>query len=416
MWISCSLSWYKLFASEKHGVVIVFVLCVMLRTVPELAAYPHPIGYDVINYYIPVVENLEEEWPTVANQFPLYVLFLDLVQLATGIGAHSVVTGVAIAMFGAFGASLYFLGRSLLRLGVIESVFLAIFAVFTMAVLRTAWDLHRDIFALTTMMCVFALLSKNKGLRETILVLALAGITVAADRMIGALLCISLIMYAVITRRKDSSVVSAFATGVFVILFLVSYSSLTSTNVSGNNVGAPPDETVSFYNAQNLLILFAVANGLLVAPAVIGFLRTNDWLLKVPLLVSLAGAFSWLVFPTAIQLVADRWTIVAGIFLAIFAGYGILYIIRDLRRRVAVMASCSILLVFAAIGMAYAVMPYDSPFVLYGIARQSIENFSPVTMQFNSVDIRENDEILSSIKWINQNTEHDAVIVGEKHW
>lgn len=385
--------------------------------IPELVAYPHPIGYDVINYYIPVVENFDEHWSTAAGQFPLYVLFLDSVHLATGMPAQSVVTGIAIAMFGFFGMSLYFLGRSLLRLDTIQSIFSAIFVVFQMAVLRTAWDLHRDIFALTAMMFVLALLAKNRGWKEIAVILALTALTVAADRMIGALLLVSLIAYAAISRQKDTTAVSVFATAVFLILMISSYSSpLSSANVSDNNIEITADKTPAFYNPQNLFILFVVTNGLLVAPAAVGFFRINNWLLKVPLLASLIGSFSWLAFPDISQLVADRWVIVAGIFLAIFASYGILHIVKHLKPRVSAVVAGSVLIGFAVNGIAYAVMPYDSPFALYGIARQRIENFGPVTMQFNSIDIHDNDEILSIIEWINQNTEHNAIIVGEKHW
>jgi hypothetical protein len=37
-------------------------------------------------------------------------------------------------------------------------------------------------------------------------------------------------------------------------------------------------------------------------------------------------------------------------------------------------------------------------------------------MQFNSVDIRDNDNLLSAISYINNNTERNAIIVGEPHW
>jgi hypothetical protein len=37
-------------------------------------------------------------------------------------------------------------------------------------------------------------------------------------------------------------------------------------------------------------------------------------------------------------------------------------------------------------------------------------------MQFNSLDIEDNGKLTSTIQWINQNTENNAVIVGEKHW
>jgi hypothetical protein len=36
-------------------------------------------------------------------------------------------------------------------------------------------------------------------------------------------------------------------------------------------------------------------------------------------------------------------------------------------------------------------------------------------MQFNSIDVEDNDDLLSTIAWINKNTEQDALIVGESH-
>jgi hypothetical protein len=146
LWIYTLLSRYKLVASGKHAIILVFALCVVLRATPELVVYPYPIGYDVVNYYIPIVANFEEHWSTVVGQFPLYVLLFHYVQVAAGLPAHSVVVAVAIAMFGIFGTSLYYLGRSLLKLGINQSVFLAAFVIFQTAVLRTAWDLDKDIF------------------------------------------------------------------------------------------------------------------------------------------------------------------------------------------------------------------------------------------------------------------------------
>jgi hypothetical protein len=47
---------------------------------------------------------------------------------------------------------------------------------------------------------------------------------------------------------------------------------------------------------------------------------------------------------------------------------------------------------------------------LYGIAKSRFEDFSPATMQFNSLDIKDNGKLK------NRNTEPDVIIVGEKHW
>ncbi|HEV3433315.1 MAG TPA: hypothetical protein VG098_04925, partial [Nitrososphaera sp.] len=182
-----------------------------------MVAYPYPIGYDVVNYYIPTITNFEDKWDTTSKQYPLYVTFLYLLTIISGLGAHSVVVAVIIIMTGIFGMSLFYLGRTLLKLGIGQSAFIAIFAVFQLAVLRTTWDLHRDIFALTIMIFVFSLLSrkKDKGWKPLALILVLTTLTVAADRMVGALFSVSVALYAIITRRKDVALTGILAIGMF---------------------------------------------------------------------------------------------------------------------------------------------------------------------------------------------------------
>ena len=403
------------FASEKHAVLVVFVLCIALRAAPELMAYPYPIGYDVVNYYIPTVTNFEDKWDITSKQFPLYVIFLYLVSITTGLPAYSVVVAVIIAMTGIFGISLFYLVRTLLKLGISHSAYIAIFAIVQLAVLRTTWDFHRDIFALTIMMFVFSLLSrKNAGWKSLAIIIVLTTLTVAADRMVGALFSVSVAVYAIMTRRRDIALTGILAIGMFFALAVPTQSTpdiktITSTEIPQNN-----NELKEFYNPADLLIFFVVVNGLLVAAAAIGFLSMkNSLLLKIPLLVCLMGSFSWLVFPENRYLLADRWIILAGIFLSVFAGYGVLHLIRNLKRRFTIAGF--ILGAFAILGVSYAVIPYHNASALYGITGLHSKNLPPLTMQFNSIDVEDNDELLSAIAWINKNTEQDALIVGESH-
>lgn len=414
MYIS-SLSKSRPFTSEKLAILVVFTLCIALRAAPELMAYPYPIGYDVINYYIPTLTNFEDKWDTVSKQFPLYVTFLYLVSITTGLPAYSVVVGVVIVMTGIFGISLFYLGRTLLKLGISHSAFIAIFAILQLAVLRTTWDLHRDIFALTIMMFVFSLLSrKNAGWKPLALILVLTTLTVAADRMVGALFIVSAAVYAIVTRRRDVALIGILAIGMFFALAVPTQSfpnikTITTAEMLQNN-----NEVNEFYSPANLVIFFAALNGLLVGAGAIGFLSMKNSLLKIPLLVCLMGSFSWLAFPENRHLLADRWIILAGIFLSVFAGYGILHLIRNLKKRFTIAGF--ILGAFAVLGLSYAVIPHHSASVLYGIIGVHAENLPPVTMQFNSIDIEDNDDLLSTIAWINKNTEQDAIIVGESHW
>jgi hypothetical protein len=405
----------RLFTSEKHTVLVVFILCIALRAAPELIAYPYPIGYDVINYYIPTVTNFEDKWDIVSKQFPFYVTFLYLVSITTGLPAHSVVVAVIIVMTGIFGISLFYLGRTLLRLGISHSAYIAIFAIVQLAVLRTTWDFHRDIFALTMMMFVFSLFSrKNAGWKPLALILVLATLTVAADRMVGALFSLSLVVYAIVTRRRDAALTGIFAIVMFYALALPTQSVPNITTITSTEIPQNNNELREFYNPADLLIFFVVVNGLLVAAAAIGFLKMrNSLLLKIPLLICLIGSFSWLLFPENRYLLADRWIILAGIFLSVFAGYGVLHLVRNLKKRSAIAGF--ILGAFAVLGVSYAVIPHHSASAIYGIVGVHAKNLPPVTMQFNSIDVEDNDELLSTIAWINENTEQDAVIVGESH-
>jgi hypothetical protein len=409
------LSKSRPFTSEKHAMLVVFILCVALRAAPELMSYPYPIGYDVINYYIPTVTNFEDKWDTVSKQFPLYVTFLYLLSITTGLPAYSVVVAVVIVMTGIFGISLFYLGRTVLKIGISHSAFIAIFAILQLAVLRTTWDLHRDIFALSIMIFVFSLLSrKNAGGKPLALILVLTILTVAADRMVGALFSVSVAVYAIVTRRRDIALTGIIAIGMFYALAVPTQSTpdiktITTAEILQNN-----NELKEFYNPANLLIFFVVINGLLVAAAAIGFLNMKNTLLKIPLLVCLIGSFSWLAFPENRHLLADRWIILAGIFLSVFAGYGILHLIRNLKKRFTIAGF--ILGAFAVLGLSYAVIPHHSASALYGIIGVHAENLPPVTMQFNSIDVEDNDDLLSTIAWINKNTELDALIVGENHW
>jgi len=415
LWRHIAISNYRTFANERYAAIFVFVVCIMVRIIPELVAYPFPIGYDVVNYYIPVVANFDQHWPIVVTQFPLYVLILHFVNLATGLSDHSTVVIVAITMFGVFGVSLFYSGRTFFGLRLWESIFLAIFAIFQMAILRTAWDLHRDIFALTTMLLSFSLVRRRVTNMKTIIaILALATLTVAADRMVGILFCISLLAWALIDRDRFTALLTVFATSIFAVLLISSF--YANFNVSPSAIEISAKNTQSFYNPQNLMVLFVVVNGLLAAPASIGFIYAKSNLFKIVLCLSLIASFSWLVFPDLGQLVADRWIVLAGIFLSVFAAYGIIYLIRKLKVTHAIIAASFGLAVFAAIGLGYASMSYDRPFFLYALARPYIEDFAPVTMQFNALDVQDNDKLLSAITWINENTEHEAIIVGEKHW
>ena len=406
----------RLISHEKYAVLFIFSIASLIRILPELIAYPYPIGYDVINYYIPVVTNFDKFWSTISTQFPFYVSLLHVINTSLSISPHFVVTTFAILTYGIFGISVFFIGRKILKIDISYSMYLAFFIIFQLTVLRTTWDLHRDLFSLSTMFLMFSLIYNRKQTNNRIVIAALilSAITAMSDRMVGLLCTISLLIYTFTDKNRLTILCSVVCTFFFVASLVYGYGTLYSNPIESLK-SLPQTISPTLYNPTNLLILFLVYNGLVTPVGIIGFKVAKNKLLKIPLLISVTGAFSWLIFQDLELLVADRWIILCGIFLSIFAGYGIIQLAQKKNTYIAKILAASFLCIVVAIGIIYAVMPYDG-FSVYGIVGKYIQNFVPLTMQFNSLDISHNDNLIDLISWINKNTDPNSLIIGAKHW
>jgi hypothetical protein len=405
------------YLNKRLGILVVFSVGCLLRLVPEVVAYPYPIGYDVINYYIPVISNFEENWPSISKQFPFYAYILYLVNTNLGLDPQTTVTTISIITFGFFAVSIFGIGVRLLKLPTNYGILFVAFIIFQIAVLRTAWDLHKDIFALTTMFFAFSLLpvvKRSVNLNVILLVISLCVITAIADRMVGILFIFSLIIYSILNRSRMILLYVFAAIGLAISMIPVTqyFSNLNMITLSTETIAST--STPESYTPLNLFVIFVVINGLLIPLAIMGFIRIKENLLKISLLVTIAGTFTWIVFPYSEGLAADRWTILCGIFLSIFAAYAIVNFIQS-KVRLTKTIAYSIFAFFIIIGLMYAVLPYDKPLLLHWIARENLQYYIPLTMQFNSIDVKNNDDLLSAILWINDNTDTNAIIVGEKH-
>ena len=394
----------------------------MVRVIPEIVAHPYPVGYDVINYYIPVITNFQEYWPIVSEQYPLYVLILHFFQAATDLQPQILVSISGLILYGFFSVSLFIMSRRLFGLGEFYSMYLTLFVIFQLPVLRTAWDLHKDILSLTLFMIAISLifpLRPKIGWYSLIGTSFIASVAVSLDKMIGALLVGSFLIYGFVVRSKYISLLSLIIVGFFAAAIASHYGSIgqpfnVSAEYSETNLLSQNSEP---YSPKSLLTLFLVVNCPLLVPAGFGFIYSDNRLLKIAVAISAIGSFSWVIFPDMRAIAADRWIFVLGIFLSIFAGYGIVRYAqtkthpRFRRRLLCLVLGSSIIL-----GLTYETMPYHLASFSENTLGQSIEPFGPATMQFNSIAVKDTGELLKTINWINENVPKDAIIIGEKHW
>ena len=394
----------------------------MVRAIPDMVAHPYPVGYDVINYYIPVITNFQEYWPIVSEQYPLYVLILHFFQAATDLQPQILVSMSGLILYGFFSVSLFIMSRRLFGLGEFYSLYLTLFVIFQLPVLRTAWDLHKDILSLTLFMIAISIifpLRPKIGWYSLICSSFVASVAVSLDKMIGALLVGSFLIYGFVFRSKYISLLSLIIVGFFAAAIASDYGSIgqpfnVSSEYSETNLLSQNSEP---YSPKSLLTLFLVVNCPLLVPAGFGLIYSDNRLLKIAVAISAIGSFSWVIFPDMRAIAADRWIFVLGIFLSIFAGYGIVRYAqtkthpRFRRRLLCLVLGSSIIL-----GLTYETMPYHIASFSENMLGQSIEPFGPATMQFNSIAVKDTGELLKTINWINENVPKDAIIIGEKHW
>jgi hypothetical protein len=468
------------------AILLIFSMGFLVGLVPYVVSYPFPIGYDVVNYYIPVTANFDQHWSKISIQFPLYAYLLHLINITTGLSPYQSVIILASIMSGVFAISLFLLSTKLLNLSIEYSLFLSVFVIFQVAVLRTIWDLHRDLFTLSLMSLIFSLIYGKSGkdkeaekevelkdkekqsgklvsirrqLQKHIIIrylnfksipfiaslTLLSALTSSADRMTGGLFTISIVIYSfAVVRTKVSILCASIALFFFITAAVPSYNviingifqeqELTTTLKSpiiksSSLISSNINDIDNNYNPINLLVLFIVITGLLLPTGIIGIkeLFKSKNVLIIPLTITIILSFSWILFPYKESLVADRWIILSGVFLSIFSGYGLINLVQRIKivsnnnsllikKYAKKIILLSVIAIFIVIGIIYEVMPTTQAFVIYGITHKNIGSFMPLTMQINSVDIKDNQKLLSSVSWINNHTEHNAIIIGEKHW
>jgi hypothetical protein len=404
--------------SKKYPYLIVFSVAIVLRLVPEILAFPYPVGYDVINYYLPVIKNFEQYWPTISNQFPFYVSLLYGISEVFRAEPQLVISSSIVLVFGLFSIAIFSIGRNLLRLDNFQSIFLSIFVIFQLGVLRTSWDLHKDMFALSLTFFSLLFISKIPKLSKNLIAVtaALNIVTVLADRMIGLLLSVTLIGSFILTRDSGLAMIAVFVIVIYALSLQANHD-----NIEYNlKMVGPNNSTNEIYNPTNLIVLFLVMNAILLPSGIVGFIKSKLIIFKIPLLISVIGSFTWIIFPNTSAFLPDRWIVIFSIFLSLFSGYGFISLIEN--RRISISTRnlnnyLIVLLPFIFLGSAFAVSPNNSYFNIYGVFHQFIGPYGPLTMQYNSISVPESRSLLSVIDWINNdtNTPEGSVIMGSKH-
>ena len=81
-----------------------------------------------------------------------------------------------------------------------------------------------------------------------------------------------------------------------------------------------------------------------------------------------------------------------------------------------ILTTAMIFLIFAQIGISYAVLPYNAQASIISLFETNIQDFVPKSMQFNSVRIDQSPMLQDMINWLNENTSTRSKIIGSSDW
>jgi hypothetical protein len=402
---------------DKYSYLIVFSVAIILRLIPEILAYPYPIGYDVINYYFPILKHFDDYSSTISNQFPLYLSLLHTISSIVNIDPRIVITSSVVLLYGMFALVVFSIANKLLHLHNLQSIFVSMFVIFQFSTLRTSWDLHKDLFAITlTFFCLYYI-EKSQNIRKMLaLVIPLGILAVLADRMIGFLLSLSLVISSIVRRDKILGSVALVIVIVYAFYLFTNFAPISTNLEMASNKGKQNE----IFNPINLIVLFLVMNAMLLPTGIVGLwnLKSTMNIFKIPFFITLVASFSWIVFPNTSAFLPDRWITIFSIFLSLFAGYGFVLLIEKgnfgiLNKKLNYYLV--IIIPFLFLGSAFAMSPNNSYFNIYDVFHPYISQFGPLTMQYNSISLPESRSLLSAIDWIENHTQKDSVIMGSKH-
>ncbi len=392
-----------------------FLVGCLIRIIPELIAYPYPIGYDTINYYIPLAAGFQHE------PFQFYTYLIYIFKSFIPLHSQSLILCLSSITYGIFSVSIYLLLKGL---NLKPAWYMTIYILFQISALRTTWDLQKDILALSFTFLIFYLILDNKNTyyyitRKIInfgLIILLVIITLLTDNMISFLLIISLSIYFLI-KKDIKYIISLTIIIISIISFLVLVDNTKNDSIitNINNILTLNIKENVNYSQLNLGTLFIMMNILSFPLFIYGLINLRQLLLYIPLSMALCGSFTWLVLPHSAILLPDRWIIIAGIFMSIFSSYGLITLFSNYEDKLNYKILLPILSFYIVIGLFYMILPYDYSLPIYWIFAEYTHHFVPSTMQFNSIDIVDNRDLSIVIDWLNNHTTPKSIIYGDPY-
>jgi hypothetical protein len=415
----------------KHSLLVCFSLGFLVRLVPELLAFPLPIGYDIV-YYASVMKGgiILSSWSQFFNSGWLINAITVPLYSVVGSDPFLVLKIMGPVLFGLNVAGVYWFAKNALgwsrNMGLLAGAFFAV----QLASLRISWDLLDNTLGLAILLFALALVSRIGTKRGFVGFAVLSVLAVLADQFTAVILIV-VVLGLIVWRLRNHKVGSikrlalgavpaffVFLVGFGLVFFPISTSVVTNVLNSNDVVAAHPGNVffivnylqvrtdIDSYGAYwNLALSVALLFGVLYLSYLFlvwkGFF--NNELLTPWTILLLIGGFGCLIVPFSALEYWYRWVFMLVYPFTFYAVKGIASVLKKWdanksiwasNKKVVAMISVSVLL-----GSIYLATP-----VLMNNTGDNIASIPSISTYFSTsptVPYEDVGSVVQAMNWLN---------------
>lgn len=426
--------------SDYYGLSVCFLAGFFVRLIPELLAFPHPVGFDTV-YYAAIIKSgvVWSHWSVFFTYSWLFPAISVLFHLIVGGDPFSLLKILAPVLFGLNVAGVFWFARKMLDWNVRLSLLAGVFFAFQLASLRISWDLLRNALGLGLLLFTLPFV-KGLGSRRGFAVFVLLSLLSVFAHEYAAVTLLFIVFGLVLWSALKgealqqnkrlllafSPALTVFLVGVWLRFFPVRYSVETNVINAGDVVYASVGRfffltnylsvktSVDFYASYADLLLSVVALFLLLyLPCIFlvwkGFFKNR--VLSLWSVLLLVGAFGCLVVPFCALEYWHRWMFMLVYPFTFYAVNHVGESLRDCGGGLCFGSKKAIgmVLVSAVLGCVYLATP-----VLMSTVNVGIFALNPVNKYFSfapTVPYVDVDDVVRAMKWLNGNMGVESCVV-----
>jgi hypothetical protein len=440
----------KIGQSEYKALALCLTIGFAIRLIPELLAYPNPIGFDTIGYAL-IMKNgvIISDWSQFfASTWLLYAIIVPLYNLFQG-NPFLILKIIGPLLFGLNVAGVYFFARKMLGWSFKMSLIAGIFFALQLASLRISWDLLRNTLGLGILLFAFAYIKDVGSKRGLALFTGLSLLAVFAHEYAAVILfgsVFGLLGWKLVKRQSAYSfkwlaigiipALSVFMVGLYLRFNPIYFGGAASNvlRVNDSITGSQGFYFVNYLQIQNTIdsyssywalvlqvgLLFAV----LFLPYIIlvkkGFFRNS--ILNIWTLLALVGAFGCLILPFFALELWYRWMFLLVYPFTFYAVYGLAKILRKSSLNLKSIFSLPIshkkakamILITLTLGVAYLVTPITLTY-----ANKSVPNITHTEVYFSTdpaIPYQDVKSLTQAINWLNNNLDSSSCVILQNHF